>query len=250
VVQSVVSAELENTSACAAFVTTQWSVVLAAQGRSTAADDALEKLCQSYWPPLYAFVRRQGYSHEEARDLTQDFFARVLERRDFDAVRQEKGRLRSYLLVALKHFLSNARDRASAVKRGSGHRILSLDDPLAQQHAELGFATTTTADQMYERRWAMTVLEKVLSQLADEYRHLGKTELFQRLKELLTDEPDRASQADIGRELDMSENAVKQAFHRFRERYRQILREDIAHTVAVPGDVEDELRHLITVLRT
>jgi RNA polymerase sigma factor (sigma-70 family) len=243
-----VPAQLESASAAAAFVTTHWSVVLTAQGRSAAADDALEKLCRSYWPPLYAFIRRQGYGREEAKDLTQDFFARLLERRDFEAVRREKGRLRSYLLVALKHFLSNARDRAAAIKRGNGQYIISLDD--AQQRVDFGLANTMTADQLFEQRWAVAVLEQVLSRLADEYRDLGKMELFTRLKQLLVDDADRPSQADIAREFGMSENAVKQAFHRFRERYRQVLREEIAHTVAAPGDIEDELRHLITVLRT
>jgi RNA polymerase sigma factor (sigma-70 family) len=243
-------AELQEATGCAAFVTTHWSVVLEAQGRSPAANEALEKLCRSYWPPLYAFIRRQGYSREEAKDLTQDFFARLLERRDFDAVRREKGRLRSYLLVALKHFLSNAREHAAAIKRGSGQRVIPLDDALLGQRSDLGFADTITAEQLYERRWALAVLQQVLSRLAEEYRRLGKTELFGQLKELLTDEADAPSQAEIAGELGMSENAVKQAFHRFRERYRQLLREEIAHTVAAPGDVEDELRHLVSVLRT
>jgi RNA polymerase sigma factor (sigma-70 family) len=248
--QSGVPAQIETASTAAAFVTTHWSVVLSAQGRSPAAQDALEKLCRSYWPPLYAFIRRQGYSSEEAKDLTQDFFARLLERRDFDAVRQEKGRLRSYLLVALKHFLSNARDRAGAIKRGNGQYLISLDDAEARQRVDLGLADTMAADQLYERRWAVAVLEQVLSRLADEYKNLGKPELFEQLKRLLIDEADRPSQADIASDFGMSENAVKQAFHRFRERYRQVLREEIAHTVAAPGDIEDELRHLIIILRT
>jgi RNA polymerase sigma factor (sigma-70 family) len=245
-----VPAQLESASAAAAFVTTHWSVVLTAQGRSAAADDALEKLCRSYWPPLYAFIRRQGYAREEAKDLTQDFFARLLERRRFDAVREEKGRLRSYLLVALKRFLSNARDRAGAIKRGNGQYLISLNDAIAQQHADPGLADTMTADQLYERRWAVAVLEQVLSRLADEYRDLGKPKLFEQLRRLLIDDADCPSQADIASDFGMSENAVKQAFHRFRERYRQVLHEEIAHTVAAPGDIEDELRHLIVILRT
>lgn len=224
--------------------------MLTAQGRSPAAQDALEKLCRSYWRPLYAFVRRQGCGIEEAQDLTQDFFARLLERRDFDAVRREKGRLRSYLVVSLKHFLANERHRAAATKRGKGQQPISLDEMRAHERADLEPADTLTADQIYERRWALTVLEQVLTRLGDEYRASNKATLFERLNEMLTDEPGRPSQAQIAGEFGMTENAVKQAFHRLRERYREILREQIAHTVAVPGEIEDELRHLIAVLRT
>jgi RNA polymerase sigma factor (sigma-70 family) len=234
----------------AAFVTTHWSVVLTAQGRSPAAQEALEKLCRSYWLPLYAFVRREGHPPEEAKDLTQEFFALLLERRDFDAVRREKGRLRSYLLVALKHFLANERHYESALKRGHGQQPISLDEILAHQRSELEPAETLTAEQIYERRWALTLLEQVLARLGDEFRAAARTPLFERFKESLADEPNRTSQAEIARELGMSENAVKQAFHRMRERYRQILREEIAHTVATPAEIEDELRYLITVLRT
>lgn len=234
----------------AAFLTTHWSVVLTAQGRSPAAQEALEKLCRSYWLPLYAFVRREGFSPEEAQDLTQDFFARFLQRNDFDAVRRERGRLRSYLLVSLKHFLSNERHRASAVKRGRGEQPISLDEILAHQRSEPEPATSLSADQIYERRWALSVLDQVLERLGDEFRAAGKTPLFERLKELLADEPGRPSQAEIANELGMSENAVKQAFHRLRGRYRELLREQIAHTVATPVEIEDELRHLIAVLRT
>ena len=232
------------------FATTHWSVVLAAQGESTAADAALERLCRTYWKPLYAFVRREGRSVEEAQDLTQAFFARLLERRDLDAVRREKGRLRSYLLVALKHFLANEWHRASAIKRGEGRPLIALDELLENERAALEPADTLSADRIYERRWALTVLEQVLNQLGTEYREEGKGALFDHFKQLLADEPDRPLQAQIAAELGMSENAVKQAYHRFRQRYRQLLHDEIAHTVAVPGDVEDELRHLIAVLRS
>jgi RNA polymerase sigma factor (sigma-70 family) len=245
-----VPAQIETASTAAAFVTTHWSVVLSAQGRSPAAQAALEQLCRSYWPPLYAFIRRQGYSSEEAEDLTQDFFARLLERRDFEAVRREKGRLRSYLLVALKHFLVNERQRAAAVKRGHGQRLISIDEALAQHRLDVEPVNTLTAEEIYERRWALALLEQVLARLADEYCECGKTALFERLKELLADEPGRASQAEMARDLGMKENALKQAFYRFRERYREILREQVAHTVASPAEIEDELRHLIAVLRT
>jgi RNA polymerase sigma factor (sigma-70 family) len=236
----------------AAFTTTHWSVVLQAQGDSPAAQEALEKLCRTYWWPLYGYVRRQGYSPEEAQDLTQGFFALILERKDLDAVRQEKGRLRSYLLTSLKNFLAKARRRELAMKRGEGRALVPLDELLARERADLEPTDTLSAERIYERRWALTLLEQVLARLGEEYRATGPTGagLFEQLKQALTDEPDRPSQAKIAEELCMNENAVKQAFYRLRQRYRLLLREEIAHTVAVPGDVEDELRHFIAVLQT
>lgn len=232
-----------------AFTTTQWSVVLEAQGPTPAAQAALEKLCRTYWRPIYGFVRRQGTDAEEAKDLTQGFFALLLERRDLDTVRKEKGRLRSYLLTSLKHFLTNERNRAMAIKRGEGQRLISLDQLHQDERAGFEPADTATADQIYERRWAMTGLNQVLARLEEEYRASGKMQLFDRLQKSFTDEPDRSSQVEIARELGMTENALYQAFHRFRQRYRELLREEVAHTVAVAVDIEDELRHLIAVLR-
>ena len=232
-----------------AFATTHWSVVLAAQDRSPAADEALEKLCRIYWWPLYGFVRRNGYSPEEAQDLTQGFFALLLERRDLDVVRREKGRLRSYLLVSLKNFLAKARRRELAVKRGEGQALVPLDELLARECAGLEPADSLTADRIFERRWALALLEQVLTRLESEYRSTGNAKLFDCLKEFLSDEPGRRSQAEAAAELDMTENALKQAFHRLRQHYRQLLHDEIAQTVAVPGDVEDELRHFISVLQ-
>ena len=234
----------------AAFTTTHWSVVLEAQGESRAAEAALEKLCRSYWWPLYGFVRREGYKPEEAQDLTQAFFARLLERRDFETVRRERGRLRSYLLASIKNFLSKARDREMTVKRGEGRPLISLDDLLARERVDQEPAHKLSADRIYERRWALTLLEQVLVRLRSEYEAAGKLALFDRLKDLLARESGQPSQAEIAVEMEMTENAVKQAFHRLRHRYRQLLHEEIAHTVAVPDDVEDELRHFIAVLQT
>jgi RNA polymerase sigma factor (sigma-70 family) len=233
-----------------AFATTHWSVVLTAQGRSPAADEALEKLCRTYWWPLYGFVRRSGYKPEEAQDLTQGFFALLLERRDLDVVRREKGRLRSYLLVSLKNFLAKAKRRELTLKRGEGRALVPLDELLAREHADLEPADTLTADRTYERRWALTLLEQVLTRLESEYRSADNAKLFDCLKEFLSDEPGRRSQAEAAAELGMTENALKQALHRLRQRYRQLLRDEIAQTVAVPGDVEDELRHFISVLQS
>ena len=225
-------------------------MVLAAQGESPAAEEALEKLCLTYWRPVYSFIRRQGCGTDEAEDLTQSFFARLLERRDLNSVRQEKGRLRSYLLIAAKHFLASERERATTARRGGG----LVQIPLEEMRAHEGNATEPvdilTADRIYERRWALTVLDQALARLSVEYCAPGNQALFDQLKRLLTDEPDRPSQAQIANELGMSENALKQAYHRFRLAYRECVREEIAQTVAVPGDIEDELRHLIAVLRS
>src|SRR5438270_9058099 len=247
---NAVASQLRVDAVGVTFVTTHWSVVLTAQGHSAAADEALEKLCRTYWWPLYGFVRRNGYGAEDAQDLTQGFFAVLLERRDLDVVRREKGRLRSYLLVSLKNFLAKATRRELTMKRGEGRALVPLDELLARERADLEPADTLTPDRIYERRWALTLLEHVLTRLESEYRTAGNAKLFDHLKELLSDEPDRKSQADIAAELGMTENAVKQAFHRLRQRYRELLCDEIAQTVAVPGDVEDELRHFISVLQT
>ena len=232
----------------AAFTTTHWSVVLEAQGESPAAQEALEKLCRTYWRPIFAFLRRQGIPPEEAEDITQGFFAELLERRSLSAVRKEKGRLRSFLLGGLKYFLANEERRAMAVKRGKGQRPIPLDELRAGERIETEPADPMTAEMIYERRWALTVLENVLSRLKDEYQTAGNAALFDLLKQLLPDEPGSPSQADIAAQLGMTENAIRQAFYRFRQRYQSLLREEIAHTVATPGDIEDELRHLIAVL--
>ena len=234
----------------AAFTTTNWSVVLAAQGSTPAAQEALDKLCRTYWRPIYGFVRRQGVGPEEAKDLTQGFFALILERRDLNKVRQEKGRLRSYLLTSLKNFLRDERDRAMAIKRGNGQTLIPLD--AVSERERIGFKPSETlgADQIYERRWALSVLDQVLARLAEEYRAAGNIRLFDRLQKSLTDELDSLSPAETAREFGMTPSAVRQASYRMRQRYRQLLREEIANTVMVPGDIEDELRHLIAVLRT
>jgi RNA polymerase sigma factor (sigma-70 family) len=240
---------LRRENGAAVFATTQWSVVLEAQGKSPAAQGALEKLCRTYWRPVYSFIRRQGAGPEEAEDLTQGFFALVLERRDFDAVRREKGRLRSYLLTALKNFLASQQRRAMAVKRGRGQSLVRFEELSASERAQIEPADPLSADRLYERRWALILMEQVLRRLKDEYEVAGNVALFDYLKQLLPDEPGAPSRAEIAARLDMTENAVRQALHRFRQRYQLLLREEIGHTVAVASDIEDELRHLIAVLR-
>jgi RNA polymerase sigma factor (sigma-70 family) len=233
----------------AAFTTTHWSVVLAAQDESPAAQEALEKLCRTYWRPIYGFVRRQGIAPAEAEDLTQGFFASLLEHRNLNAVRQEQGRLRSYLLGAAKYFLSEERRRGMAIKRGEGQRLIPLEELRAAGRVGLEPTDPVTAEVIYERRWASTVLERALNLLKDEYQSAGNAVLFDSLKQLLPGGPDAPPQKEVAVQLGMTENAVRQAFHRFRQRYQSLLREEIAATVATPGDIEDELRHLIAVIR-
>src|SRR5947207_11627741 len=192
---NAVASQLRVDAGGVTLVTTHWSVVLTAQGHSPAGDEALEKLCRTYWWPLYGFVRRNGYNPEEAQDLTQGFFAMLLERRDLDVVRREKGRLRSYLLVSLKNFLGKTRRREMALKRGEGRALVPLDELLARERADLEPADTLTADRIYDRRWALTLLEQVLARLDAEYRAAGNERLFDHLKELLSDEPGRRSQS-------------------------------------------------------
>jgi RNA polymerase sigma factor (sigma-70 family) len=232
-----------------AFTTTHWSLVLEAQGDSPAAQEAVEKLCRAYWRPIYSFLRREGVGQEEAEDLTQGFFALLLERRDFSAVRKEKGRLRSYLLTSLKHFVADERRRAMAIKRGKGERLIPLEELRTGEWRGMEPTDQLTAERIYERRWASTLLDRVLSRLEDKYRTRGNAALFDSFNQLLADEPGAPSQADIAAQLGMTENAVSQAFHRFRQSYQSLLREEIAHTVATPADIENELRYLIAVIR-
>jgi RNA polymerase sigma factor (sigma-70 family) len=233
----------------APFTSTHWSIVVEAQGESPAAQEALEKLCRIYWRPIYSFVLRQGIAPDEAQDITQAFFADLLEHKSLTAVRKEKGRFRSYLLGALKYFLADERRRAMAIKRGKGQQLVPLDELSIDERTQMEPADPVTAEQIYERRWASTLLERVLSRSKDEYRAAGNATLFDSLKQLLPDEPGAPSQAEIAAQLGMTENAVRQAFHRFRQRYQSLLREEIAHTVATPADIEDELRYLISVVR-
>ena len=232
-----------------AFTTTRWSIVIEAQGESPAAQEALEKLCRTYWRPIYGFVRRHGAGTEDAEDLTQGFFALLLERKDLNTVRKEKGRLRSYLLTSVRNFLADEARHAMAVKRGKGQRLIPLEDIRGPESIDIERSDRLTADQIYERRWAFTLLEQVMARLREEYRSAGNVRFFDQMKKMLMDEPDRPSQAQVATEFDMTENAVKQAFYRFRQRYQTLLRDEIAHTVAMPGDIEDELRHLISVVR-
>ncbi len=230
------------------FATTHWSVVLAAAHQETPeAAAALEKLCRTYWYPLYAYVRRSGHSPEDAQDLTQAFFACLLARGSFAQVGPQKGKFRSFLLTALRHFLSDQWSQARAVKRGGGAEVLSLDALEAEGRYRLEPVERLDAEKIYEHRWAITLLEQALNRLRDEATAAGKARLFEALESLVAGESD-ISCSDIALKLGLTESAVKSTLHRLRERYRALVREEIAHTVAEPAEIEDEVRYLITVV--
>jgi RNA polymerase sigma factor (sigma-70 family) len=246
---SAIATEGPEKKAAVPFTATHWSMVLDAESELRASRVALEKLCRIYWRPVYGFVQRQGIGPEDAVDLTQGFFALLLERKDLNTVRKEKARLRSYLLASLKNFLADERRRVMAIKRGKGERLIPLEEIRGQERVDER-SHRFTANEIYERRWAFTVLEQVMARLRNEYRGTGNLRFFDQMKKMLMDEPGRLSQAQVASEFDMTENAVKQAFYRFRQRYQALFREEIAHTVAIPSDIEDELRYLIAVVQT
>jgi RNA polymerase sigma-70 factor (ECF subfamily) len=224
-------------------------MVVAAKHRSSPqARDALAALCSSYWYPVYAYVRRHGHAAEDAQDLTQEYFARLLEKDFLKAVDQEKGKFRSFLLASCKHFLSNERDRAKTQKRGGGRELLSLDLDDAEHRYNLEPTHSLTAERLFERRWAMTLLDHVLARLREEYDTAGKTGLFDRLKVFLAGTAEKVPHAHVAEDLGISVGAVKVAVHRLRRRYRDLLREEILRTVADPGDVDAEIRALFAAL--
>jgi DNA-directed RNA polymerase specialized sigma24 family protein len=231
------------------FSTTHWSVVLAAGGQnSPLADTALEQLCSRYWYPLYAYLRRDGCPPPEAEDLTQAFFARVLEKNYLGQVQREKGKFRSFLLAALKHFQADERDKQRAAKRGGGTTFISLDSQAPEERYRLEPVNEMDAEKIYERRWALTVLEQSRERLREEYARIGKARLYDQLRIFEGDNPNAPTYAEAGGQLGMTESALKSAAHRLRQRYHQLVREEIAQTVATPDEIDDEIRHLITAI--
>jgi RNA polymerase sigma factor (sigma-70 family) len=231
------------------FGTTHWSLILAARDRDMPqADEALAALCATYWYPLYAFIRRRGHDPDRAADLTQEFFVRLLEKDYLRAVDPSKGRFRSFLLAACKHFLANEHDREVARKRGGGRSLISIDRRDAEGRYRAEPSHDLTAERLYERRWALTLLGQVLDRLGQEFHRSGKGALYDLLKVILTGAEGTASYVQIGAALGMTEGAVKKAAQRLRRRYREILRERIAETVEDPGQVEDEIRTLFAIL--
>ena len=232
------------------FATTHWSVVLTAKdGASPDAMAALDRLCRAYWFPLYAYVRRQGYDPNDAMDLTQGFFARLLEKNYLHQVERQKGQVRSFLLASLRHFLSDERDRARAAKRGGGQSFISLDDHTeAEERYRLEPADGASPDRIFDRRWAFTLLESAQQRLRNEYARAGKTELHDALAH--SDARPRAEEtyAELARRWGMTETAVKSAAHRLRQRFHELVREEVAQTVSSPTELDEEIRYLISVV--
>ena len=237
---------MESSFPSKSFPTTLWTVVLhAGRDEASQAQAALAQLCQEYWYPLYSFVRRRGYSPHEAEDLTQSFFAQLLEKRGLQRVDPELGRFRTFLLASLKNFLANDWDKAHARKRGGGQTITSLNAESAESRYQLEPSHAMTPERHFERQWAMTLLDQVLDALRTEYHAEGKGDLFAELKAVIIGPT--AGYAAIAARLRRSEGAIKVAVHRLRQRYRELMRARIAATVG-EEDVEDELRHLVAVL--
>jgi len=231
------------------FVTTHWSVVLSARKQdSPQSAAALEALCRTYWYPLYAYVRRQGHSPHDSQDLTQEFFARLLQKDYLKAALREKGRFRTFLIVALKRFLANEWDRLRAQKRGGGQALLALDTESAEDRYRIEPPEGATAERLFERRWALTLLDRTMTRLREEFTASGKREEFKRLKACLTADRGEISYAEIARALGQSEGTVRVAVHRLRKRFREVFREEIAQTVSSPEEIESEVRYLVGVL--
>jgi RNA polymerase sigma factor (sigma-70 family) len=230
------------------FSATHWSLVLAAQGDATTeAREALAELCRTYWYPLYAFVRRQGHPREEAEDLTQAFFARLIEKDFVGDADRAKGRFRSFLLVALKRFLADEWGRAHAQKRGGFQPVLSIDSDLAESRLGAALQENVSPDVLFERQWALTLLDQVRARLREEYAASGRADLFENLEGWLTRDDAARPQAEIAARLQLTVPAVKMAVQRLRARYRALLRAEIGRTVGDPAEIDGEIRHLFAL---
>jgi RNA polymerase sigma factor (sigma-70 family) len=234
----------------AVFATTHWSVVLAAgRGPSPQADAALEKLCRTYWYPLYAYVRRRGYAPADGEDLTQDFFAQLLRKNYPARADRNKGRFRTFLLHALTQFLVDQHERANTLKRGGGQVFISLDDERPEERYRLEVPDQLTPEKLFERRWAQTVLDRALDRLRKEFVASGKEKDYEVLKSFEPGEQGALSYAEAAVRLGVSESAVKSMIHRLRRRHGELVREEIAHTVPTVAEIDEELRYLVAVLR-
>lgn len=233
----------------AQFTTTHWSVVLAAKDEQTPESfAALEKLCRTYWYPLYAHIRRRGYSESEAQDLTQELFKRLLERRFLSSLLREGGRFRSFLLTALQHFLAEHWHRSQAQKRGGGQITISIDAQTAEDRYQLEPRDDRTPERLYDYHWAMALLDQVLSRLQKEFSEAGKEDLFRQLRTYMVEGASEMSYAEGAQRLGMSEDALRKAVQRLRRRYQELFRQEIAQTLANPAEVEEELRYLQAVM--
>jgi RNA polymerase sigma-70 factor (ECF subfamily) len=231
--------------------TTHWSVVVAAGNcRSDVAQKALTTLCRTYWYPLYAYVRSRGYGPEDAQDLTQGFFLQLLERNSVGRADRQRGKFRFFLLGGLKKFISDEKDKATALKRGGGQKAVSFDAQTAEDRFQLEPVDTLSPDRIFERRWALTLLDQTIFQLRSEYIASEKRQLFEALEGFLTGADDLPSYAEVAAGLNLSESAVKSALHRLRQRHKEVLREQIAQTVTTAAEIEEEIRYLISVLQS
>ncbi len=239
----------DTTRPPAAFATTRWSIVVSAGHQSSPdAERALETLCRTYWYPLYAFARRRGSSPDDAADATQEFFSRLLEKEYLVSADPEKGRFRSFLLTMFKRFLLKQHERDQAQKRGGRTLKLSIDARVGEERYRFEPSDEWTPEALFERRWAVTLLQQVVDNLQREYAGKGKAELFDLCKPYLTGE-NGPPQSEIARQLEMNDTALRVAIHRLRERYRELLRQEVAQTIAETDDVDDELRRLRSALR-
>lgn len=236
---------VESSSHGDIFVTTRWTVVLAAADRSTPqAERALEEICQIYWFPLYAYIRRRGHSPEDAEDLTQEFFRQLLEHHWIEDVDREKGRLRAFLITALKHFMAKEWRKASAQKRGGGQFNLSIDTRIAEGRYASTATPSVEAEVLFDREWALTLLDLTINRLEMEYADADKANLFIHLKDGLVMAHEGLDYPFLAKKLDMTEGAVRVAVHRMRKRFRELYRAEIAQTLPTGADLDDELRHL------
>jgi RNA polymerase sigma-70 factor (ECF subfamily) len=238
-----------------AFVTTRWSLILSAassEGEEQKAREALDELCRTYWRPIFSFVCRRGSSIEDAQDLTQDFFVKILEGNWLEHADRNRGRFRSLLLKSLQNFLINAAERTHTGKRGGGVKFVSWDDWMAEAPSQLSISAhaldSLPPEQLFDLRWAATVVEHALRRLREECESKGKRRLFQTLTCYLTAERDEVSYASLSTALGIAESAVRKQLYNLRQRYRSLLRDEVAHTVADPAEVEDEIRHLCAAL--
>jgi RNA polymerase sigma factor (sigma-70 family) len=236
-------------AAAAVFATTHWSTVLTAgREHSPQSEQALDRLCRSYWYPIYAFVRRHDHSPADAQDLTQEFFFQLLKRGDLAGVQPGRGRFRWFLLAALKHFLANEWHKLQTQKRGGDRTIISFDTLSAESRYRLAQSRDLSPEVLYERSWALTLLDQARERLCGEYANSGKTERFQLLEQFLPGEQSDLSYAEAGQQLALTESAIKSEVYRLKKRYRTLLRTGVAHTVAAPEEIDDEIRYLAKLL--
>jgi len=231
------------------FATTHWSVVISAGlTNSSHASEALEKLCRGYWPPLYSYIRRQGYGRADAQDLTQGFFAKLLQKNFWARADPQKGRFRSFLLTALRQFLADERDRVRTAKRGGGLSFISIDEQAGEDHFLEGLSQNLSGEQQFDRQWASTVLEQARAKLRQECIAAGKSGLYDRVSLAGGKNERSVSYTVVAQELGMSVSAIKSAVSRLRERYSELVREEVAHTVSSPAEIDAEVRHLLSVI--